>query len=139
MTSFDATDEPDAATKDAIHAILLAYNREHFETLDEREFAITARDDDGTVIGGIYGTTFGQWLEIAVLAVAPGHRRQGLGSGLLRQAERLGTDRGCRHALLNTFGFQGRDFYPRYGYRQIGAIEGYPLRGTMHWFVKDLA
>ena len=78
MATFDSVEEPDEATKAAIHEILRAYNREHFEILDEREFSITAKDDDGAVIGGVYGTMFGQWLEIEVLAVAPGHRGQGL-------------------------------------------------------------
>lgn len=138
MTAFEYAMEPDEAVKSSIHEILRAYNREHFEILDEREIAITAKDDDGAVIGGVYGTMFGQWLEIEVLAVAPGHRGQGVGSDLLARIEQAGCEHGCRYALLNTFDFQGRDFYPKYGYRQIGEIQGYPLTGSQHWFVKDL-
>ena len=59
MATFDSVEEPDEATKAAIHEILRAYNREHFEILDEREFSITAKDDDGAVIGGVYGTMYG--------------------------------------------------------------------------------
>ena len=71
MTAFEYAMEPDEAVKSSIHEILRAYNREHFEILDEREIAITAKDDDGAVVGGVYGTMFGQWLEIEVLAGAP--------------------------------------------------------------------
>ena len=76
-------------------------------------------------------------LEIEVLAVAPGHRGRGVGSDLLSRIEQAGREHGCRYALLNTFDFQGRDFHPKYGYRQIGEIQGYPLTGSQHWFVKD--
>ena len=67
MTAFEYAMEPDEAVKSSLHEILRAYNREHFEILDEREIAITAKDDDGAVVGGVYGTMFGQWLEIEVL------------------------------------------------------------------------
>lgn len=126
MTAFEYAMEPDEAVKSSIREILRAYNREHFEILDEREIAITAKDDDGAVVGGVYGTMFGQWLEIEVLAVAPGHRGRGVGSDLLSRIEQAGREHGCRYALLNTFDFQGRDFYPKYGYRQIGGDSGLP-------------
>ena len=60
MTAFEYAMEPDEAVKSSIHEILRAYNREHFEILDEREIAITAKDDDGAVVGGVYGTMFGR-------------------------------------------------------------------------------
>lgn len=94
--------------------------------------------ESGQIIGGIYGTMFGQWLEIDVLAIDPAHRRQHLGELLLRQAENTARVHGCRHCLLCTFGFQGKDYYPRFRYREIFHIEGYPKTETEHWFVKDL-
>ncbi len=188
---------PSEAERQCVRRILQRYNLAHFETTDEREFTIVARDDEltacgplplepeivadasaasaedatlsegstapadiisaksttspgdddeapnpgaesGQIIGGIYGTMFGQWLEIDVLAIDPAHRRQHLGERLLRQAEDTARAHGCRHCLLCTFGFQGKDYYPRFGYREIFHIEGYPKMGTEHWFVKDL-
>jgi GNAT superfamily N-acetyltransferase len=130
---------PDEAIQEAVHEILRRYNRAHFETDDERDFSIVVRDGSDAIVGGLNGTLFGQWLEINVLAVDERCRGQGVGRALLAQAERQALDDGCRYALLTTFGFQGRDYYPKFGYRQIGEIEGYPLTGSQHWFVKDLA
>ncbi|MEJ5920893.1 GNAT family N-acetyltransferase [Bifidobacterium thermophilum] len=184
----DSLSGPSESERQRIRRILQRYNLAHFETTDERDLTIVARDDAlpaggplplepetaedglaghagdsdrdgdsdradddgdgetpdaddsglGRIIGGIYGTMFGQWLEIDALAIDPAHRRQHLGEQLLKQAEDTARAHGCRHCLLYTFGFQGKDYYPRFGYREVFHIEGYPITGTEHWFVKDL-
>jgi GNAT superfamily N-acetyltransferase len=53
-------------------------------------------------------------------------RRAGHGGRLLRAAEDLARERGCAGVFLETFSFQGATWYPRFGYEEIGAIDGYP-------------
>lgn len=86
----------------------------------------------------MYGEVFGQWLEVEYLVVAAPYRHQGWGSLLLKRLEKAGQQAGARQVLLNTFGFQGKLFYPRFGYHEIGRIENYPVTGSQHWFVKRL-
>lgn len=125
------------APTEQIHLMLREFNRQHFETLDGQELAVWLTDQ-GKLVGGVYGEVFGHWLEVEYLVVAPGYRKKGLGSLLLARIEQAGLKAGAKQVLLNTFGFQGKLFYPRFGYHEIGRIEGYPLTGTQHWFVKRL-
>jgi len=46
--------------------------------------------------------------------------------------------RGCFHATLNTFSFQAPDFYPKFGYRIVSTIEGFPQDYRQYTLVKDL-
>ena len=125
------------APTEHIHLVLRDFNRDHFETKESHELAVWLTDQ-GKLVGGVYGEVFGQWLEVEYLVVAADYRKQGWGSLLLKRMEKAGQQAGARHVLLNTFGFQGKLFYPRFGYHEIGRIENYPLTGSQHWFVKRL-
>ena len=52
-------------------------------------------------------------------------RRSGIGSGLLAEAERRAIALGCHSSYLDTFSFQGPEFYPKFGYREFGRLD-YP-------------
>ena len=49
-------------------------------------------------------------------------RRRGIGQGLLAEAERRALALGCHSAWLDTFSFQGPDFYPKFGYREFARL-----------------
>ena len=139
MTAFEYAMEPDEAVKSSIHEILRAYNREHFEILDEREIAITAKDDDGAVVGGVYGTMFGQWLEIEVLAVAPGHRGRGVGSDLLSRIEQAGREHGLPVCAAQHLRFPRARLLPEVRLPPDRGDSGLPAdRQASTGFVKDL-
>ena len=45
---------------------------------------VTARDDDGEIVGVLRGVSDGEWVcYVADLAVREGHQRKGIGTGLL--------------------------------------------------------
>ena len=67
--------------------------------------------------------------------LAPGYRRRGLGSRLLRAAEEEARRRGCRMAWLDTYDFQARPFYERHGYAVFGELDGLP-NGHRRWFMR---
>ena len=107
-----------------------------------RQFApliLVLRDDQQTMIGALTGATLWHWLSIDVLWIAVSHRGRGHGAALVRRAESLATERGCRHARLDTFDFQARAFYERQGYAVYGALENFPLGHTQFHLVKLLA
>lgn len=101
--------------------------------------AVYLRDTDARIVGGAQGSCWGGWLHVDILWVEDARRRQGWGRRLLAELERLGRERGCARAWLDTFSFQaGRRFYEALGYRVFGELPDHP-RGHTHWFLaKDL-
>ena len=70
----------------ALRDILVEYNKKHFETLDQKEFLISIKDDNNQLIAGISGEIFGNWMEVDYLAVEENFRKDGYGKNLLKQA-----------------------------------------------------
>ena len=44
-----------------------------------------------------------------------------------------------KNIFLYTFDFQGKDFYPKFGFKEVYVKRQYPLTGTEHFFVKKLS
>jgi GNAT superfamily N-acetyltransferase len=85
-------------------------------------FGIFVRAEDRTIRAGLVGHCYAGWLFIALLWVAADLRRTGIGSGLMAEAERHGREFGCHSAWVDTFTFQGPDFYPRLGYEEFARM-----------------
>lgn len=86
---------------------------------------LSARDATGALVGGLRGFVFLHWLNVELLFVDEAARRQGLGRSLLAAAEHKALALGARHATLNTFEWQARDFYLQQGYQEFGRIGDY--------------
>jgi GNAT superfamily N-acetyltransferase len=99
---------------------------------------VLARDERGTVIGGLVGDTVWGWLQVKEFWVADGHRGCGYGTKLLGVAEREAVRRGCHHALLDTFDFQAREFYEKLGYAVFGSLADFPRTHTRFFMSKTL-
>lgn len=136
---FEETLSPNKEDIANLRDILIKYNKQHFETLDQKEFAIFLKDDDEQLIAGISGEIFGNWMEVEYLAVDEKHRGKGLGKNLLERAEKLALTHGCQSLMLYTFGFQGKDFYPKFGYKEVFVKRDFPLTGSEHFFIKELS
>lgn len=104
----------------------------------ERQLLLVARDSR-RILGGLIATTRHQWLKISIMAVAPSHRGQGLGSLLVREAEALARVRGCRYSYVDTMSYQAPAFYRKLGYRRAGALKDWDSAGnSKFFFVKRL-
>ncbi|MFH8221678.1 GNAT family N-acetyltransferase [Streptomyces sp. NPDC018057] len=108
-------------------------------TAHELPLHLWAMDESGALAGGLVGHTWATWLHITYLWVDDRHRGAGLGSHLLRRAERIARDqRDCSAARLETWDFQAPGFYRRHGYKVICALPDYPPGITEYTLVKPL-
>ena len=66
------------------------------------------------------------------------YRKKGLGSALIREAEKAARDRDCYAMILGTFDFQARPLYERHGYSLCGIIRDFPKGHENYAMMKRL-
>jgi GNAT superfamily N-acetyltransferase len=103
------------------------------------EINLVMRNEDGNVVGGVIVSTEFRVMHLEVLWVADAFRRMGYGAKLVLAAEQIAQAKGCRAAQTWTFAFQGPQFYPTIGYKELGVYDGYPNGLTEHVFGKQLS
>ena len=99
---------------------------------------IVEYDNGGNVIGGILGGTYWGWMYIDILWVDEKHRKQGIGTRLLREAESEAVCRGCHHVHLDTMSWQAPEFYKKHGYEVIGILPDIPSENQKYLLMKAL-
>lgn len=104
---------------------------------DQQDLWVMARDDNGSVVGGLKGRSSYAWLFIDWLWVSSDARGQGVGVSLLKKAEDAALERQWVGAYVSTFSFQAPDFYRRNSYEDFGRIEGFPVGHACIWLKKD--
>lgn len=87
---------------------------------------VCAHDDQGRIIGGAVGRTWGGACELQQLWVHPAWRGQGVGSALVRRFEARAIERGCTLACLDTFSFQAPRLYRALGYAAVLENAAFP-------------
>lgn len=134
------TTDGDAELDARLSAELDTYNVAASGVRDQREFTVQVHDDDGALVAGLSGWTWGTCAGIAMVWVREEARNSGLGTRMLEAAESAARDRGCRQVLVSSFTFQAPDFYARHGYVEFARSEGLPVEGSadVH-FVKQLS
>jgi GNAT superfamily N-acetyltransferase len=114
---------------------LAEYNSSQAGPSQIRPIAVLVRDHAGSVIGGLWGHTGYEWLFTQILVVPAALRGHGVGTEIMRLAEREAVRRDCHGAWLDTFEFQARGFYERLGYECFGELPNYPS-GFSRFFMK---
>lgn len=132
-------DQPAADDVQVLEDQINAYNVARTGINDGRLLACFVRDEQGAIVGGIYGWTWGGCCEIKFLWVAETLRGQGVGTDLLLAAEREAMGRGCEQIVLDTHGFQAPQFYQQRGYQIVGEVAGYPRGSSKIYLQKTLA
>ena len=93
------------------------------------------RNEDGEILGGALGDTWGLWLHVSDLWVDPALRGKGYAMKLMTAIEHLAVQRGCANCYLDTFSFQAPPLYEKLGYKAFGTLENHP-KGHSHYFLK---
>jgi GNAT superfamily N-acetyltransferase len=129
------TDVADEALRKLILAPLVEFNTAQAGPSLGRPVVVAITNEQGEVIGGLWGHTGYEWLFTQLLVVPASLRGGGVGRELMRIAEQEAAQRGCRGAWLDTFQFQARGFYERIGYECFAELPDYP-QGNSRFFMK---
>ncbi len=134
-------DKPSGADREFVDEALGAYNAPFLRNPGYSYFGIFVREDAGAAQGairaGLIGNCYAGWLFVALLWVHADFRRVGIGHRLMAEAERHGREFGCHSAWVDTFTFQGPNFYPKLGYVEFARID-YPPDHQRIFFRKQL-
>jgi GNAT superfamily N-acetyltransferase len=95
--------------------------------------------DANKIIAGIKSFTY-NWsiLYIELLFVDENYRSRGLGSLLLEKVESVAKENGAKLCHLDTFEFQAKDFYLKYGYEIFGVLDDCPIGCKRYYLKKKL-
>lgn len=96
---------------------------------DQREFTVKVEDEQGLLLAGLSGWTWGTCAGIAMVWVHEDARQRGLGARLLEDAEVVARARGCRRLTVSSFTFQAPAFYEAHGFVETGRTQGVPVEG----------
>ena len=118
--------------------LIRAYNRSKREPSKSEPLNIYLEDEQGNLKAGMVAETFGNWLEIEYLYVSDDLRGQGIGSKILKMAERESKERGCKYSFVDTFNFQAPKFYEKHGYKEVFALKNYPCTVERYYYTKEL-
>ena len=91
----------------------------HEVDADEEEFVLRIENPNGEIIGGCIAEAYEyHWsrMFLDTLWVDERWRHQGIGSMIIREAERIAKEKGCRVVTLGTASYMARPFYEKHGY-----------------------
>jgi len=137
--SFETHDDRPLGETAIIDAGLDASNMAAAPLNDVRPITCVARAPSGDVVGGAVGRTWGECAELQQLWVGPEHRRDGIGSHLVKLFEARAKARGCRTLYLTTFSFQAPTLYQALGYKSAAEIHGFPGGIVKYLMVRTIA
>ena len=129
---------PSETETDYIREALNQFNCAHVGDDGHTPLNLIEYDADGSIIGGLLGGTYWGWMYIDILWVREDHRRQGVGSRLLTEAEKEAIRRGCHHVHVDTMSWQAPMFYQKHGYEVIGVLPDIPRGNQKYLLMKAL-
>ena len=117
---------------------LICFNTEQVGADCHAPLNIVEYDENGNLIAGILGGTYWGWMYVDILWVREDHRRSGIGSKLLVEAEKEARSRGCHHVHLDTMSWQAPEFYKKHGYTVVGILPEIPKGNQKYLLMKEL-
>ena len=106
---------------------------------ENEDIVFKIADDEGNTIAGCI-LVIGSWkiAELDIIWVDEKYRRKGLGSALIREAEKAARENGCYVMILGTFDFQARPLYEKHGYSLCGTVRDFPRGHENYTLIKRL-
>ena len=111
------------------------FNAKHWDASKRQALGLKQLDAHGEVIAMLAGRTFGNWFYLESFWLADNARGKGLGSAMLKEAETIAKERGCRYVVLDTLEFQAKPFYQRHGYQVQWVQQDYPFAGGAKYYM----
>ena len=112
---------------------LIDYNRSQVGR-DSRPFVVALKQDN-EVMGGAECVSMWDWMHIKLLWVKESERKQGCGTSILKLIEKEAIERKCLGIHLDTFSFQAKEFYLKFGFTVFGEINDHP-KGHDRYYLK---
>lgn len=136
---YSTSDSVDKEARKEVGSMLSKYNADSLQ-IDERgeHMEILARNENGEVLGGLYGFTRWTWMYVDWLVLRDDARKKGIGSELMRLCEIECKKREINRIRLNTFGFQAPDFYKKLGFEVVAIEEDFPPDSRTYYMQKYL-
>ncbi|APH16973.1 acetyltransferase domain protein [Clostridium sporogenes] len=96
-------------------------------------------DTNGEIIAGILSKMY-CWncIYIDVLWIKEEYRKDGLGTKLLKELEKIAKEKNCHLIHLDTFDFQAKDFYIKHGYEIFGILDQCPENHKRYFMKKNI-
>ncbi|WP_449621757.1 GNAT family N-acetyltransferase [Robertmurraya sp. Marseille-Q9965] len=138
---FYITRENNNEYKNHIHNELYRFNLEHFpEDLRGRyeQVNLYIKGENDEIRGGILGEICWNWLEIHTFMIDEDIRKDGHGTKLLNEIEKIARERNCDFIKVDTLSFQALGFYEKNGYQVYGSIDNVGRDFTHYYLKKDL-
>lgn len=109
------------------------------EGTEDEELVFKIENDEGTIIAGCIVSIDGwQLANLDTLWVDEKYRGHGLGSALIRKAEKAAMERKCYVMLIGTYDFQARPLYEKHGYMLCATIRDWPKGHENYALMKRL-
>ena len=129
--------ESNSKEDDFIINKIVEYNLSKVPSKQDNDFIWINRvieNENKEIIAGILSKMYcWNYLYIDVLWVKEEYRKSGLGSKLIKEIEGLAKEKKCNLIHLDTFDFQAKDFYIKYGYEIFGVLDECP-RGHKRYY-----
>jgi len=121
---------------------LVKYNLGQVPKTQETDFVNIYKkivNEKGEIIAGCLAKMY-CWnvIYVDILWIDEVYRKQGLGSKLLKEIERIAVEEDCTLIHLDTFDFQAKDFYIKHGYEVFGVLEDCPKEHCRYYLKKKL-
>lgn len=96
-------------------------------------------EDNGKLIAGLDACiTVFKILYVSTVFVDENYRRRGVGEMLITEMEKRAKDMGVNTIRLDTFNWQGKDFYEALGYTCVGQYENAEDGYSEYFFLKRI-
>ena len=133
--TLDLADTADADDRKTVLGPLVAFDRAKAPDGHYRPLNVLLRDEDGNVMGGLWGRTDWGRLGIELLYVPETSRGRGVGAETVKAAEQEARARGCHGSWVDTFAWQACGFHHSLGYTLFGELPDSP-RGRSRRFLQ---
>ena len=130
--------EPEKKVGDFINEAFTDYAQSSDVDLNFEEYWFVAEDTNGNIIGSITGRAYYNEVHIGDLIIDKNHRRQDIGTKLVRAVEEEYSNRCFEKITLTTFGFQAPEFYKKLGYELEFVREDKDPKLSKYFYCKPL-